>query len=313
MNLVGDQQSQQPQHIPELAIREGASRRYPLPFVKWAGGKARLLAQYQPFFPATFRRYVEPFVGGGAVFFSLVRSGRLRGKSAYLLDSLEELINCYCVIQGQVEALIEALQAHDAHKGEADYFYAVRGWDRQVDYAGRSEVERAARFLFLNRTCYNGLYRVNRKGQFNVPVGRYANPRICNADNLRAVQRALQGVALMVGDFEACVDLARPNDFVYLEPPYHPLSDTASFTSYTSQDFGEEDQRRLAALFQALDRRGCMVMLSNSNTRLIRELYGGYEQREIQANRVISSKRTKRGNISELLVVNDYARRGAAV
>ncbi len=279
------------------------------PFVKWAGGKGQLLAQFEPHFPAQFGGYVEPFAGGGAVFFHLYNQGRLEGKNVVLLDRLEELINCYRVIQSQVEALIAALRRHEPHKLDEEYYYEVRAWDRQAGYEERGDVERAARFIYLNRTCYNGLYRVNRQGQFNVPFGRYRNPTVCDAANLRAVQRALQGVKLMTGDFARCLDVARAGDLVYLDPPYHPLSDTASFTSYTARDFGVPDQRRLAALFRALDRRGCRVMLSNSATDLIRELYGGYDQKEVQAIRAISSKADGRGAVAELLVMNRPRRR----
>jgi DNA adenine methylase len=263
-----------------------------------------LLSQFEPYFPNHFRGYVEPFVGGGAVFFHLYQQGQLHGKPVVLMDRLDELINAYRVIQGHVEDLIEELQRHEPHKLDADYFYEVRKWDRAPDWSRRSKVEQAARFIFLNHTCYNGLYRVNRRGLFNVPFGRYRNPTICDADNLRAVSRALQGVTLLSGDFERCLDFAESGDLIYLDPPYHPLSDTAHFTSYTSDDFGIEDQRRLADLFRELDHRGCSVMLSNSYTGLIRELYDGYEQVQVRAVRAISSKGNKRGAIPELLVVN---------
>jgi DNA adenine methylase len=276
----------------------------PSPFVKWAGGKSRLLSQFEPCFPVQFRRYVEPFAGGGAVFFHLFGQERLEGDDVVLVDSLEELINCYRVVQSRVEELIAELRRHEPHKHDEDYFYQVRAWDRAPGYARRDEIERAARFLFLNRTCYNGLYRVNRRGEFNVPFGRYESLTVCPAGNLRAASRALQGVTLLAGDFTRCLETAGPGDFVYLDPPYYPLSDTANFTSYTSNDFGADDQRRLADLFRELDSRGCQVMLSNSSTGLIRELYGGYRQVEVQANRVISSKTNARGAIPELLVMN---------
>ena len=280
----------------------------PSPFVKWAGGKARLLSQLAPYFPDRFGRYFEPFVGGGAVFFHLFRHGRLADRESMLIDSLEELINCYRAIQTRVEDLITELKRHEPHKGDKEYYYAVRAWDRAPSYAQRDEIERAARFIFLNRTCYNGLYRVNRSGKFNVPVGRHRNPNICPADKLRAVSEALQGVALVAGDFAHCLETAAAGDFIYLDPPYDPLTDTANFTSYTSDDFGEADQRRLADLFRELDRRGCQVMLSNSSTDFIRELYGGYEQVEVQAIRAINNKGNARGPIPELLVMN-YSRR----
>lgn len=273
-------------------------------FIKWAGGKSQLLSQFDPYFPVSFGRYVEPFVGGGAVFFHLYNQGRLAGKEIILLDRLEELINCYRVIQTGVEELIAALQEHEPHKREADYFYQVRNWDREPGYARRSAVERAARFIFLNRTCYNGLYRVNRRGHFNVPFGRYRNPTICDAANLRAVSKALQDVRLLVGDFERCLEVTGAGDLIYLDPPYHPLSETANFTSYTSQDFDAEDQRRLARVFRELADRGCYVMLSNSATDLVRELYRGFVQIEVSALRAINSKAEGRGAIVELLILN---------
>jgi DNA adenine methylase len=285
----------------------------PSPFTKWAGGKTQLLAQYEPHFPTSFGRYIEPFVGGGAIFFHLYNKGRLESKPGLwragrvsLADKLEELVNAYQVIQHQVEELIAALQAHEPHKGDADYYYQVRGWDRQPHFCQRSPVERAARFIFLNRVCYNGLYRVNSKGQFNVPFGRHDNPTVCDAENLRAVHLALQGVELSVGDFDQCLETAEPGDFVYLDPPYHPLSDTANFTSYTARSFGLEEQERLARVFKELDRRGCKVMLSNSDTSLIRELYRDYELVQVQAIRAISSNASGRGSVPELLVLNSY-------
>jgi DNA adenine methylase len=276
----------------------------PSPVVKWAGGKGQLLSQFETYMPAAFRRYIEPFVGGGAVFFSLHNQGRLADKQVVLIDRLEELINCYRVIQSQVGELIVALQEHERHRQDPEYFYAVRDWDRQPGYSQRNNVERAARFVFLNRTCYNGLYRVNRRGQFNVPFGRYRNPTICDVENLQAVNRALQNVTLWVGDFSRCLEVAGRQDLVYLDPPYYPLSDTASFTSYTQGDFGVDDQRRLASLFRELDRRGCQVMLSNSYTDLVRQLYSGYEQIQVRALRSINSKGRKRGPVPELLVRN---------
>jgi DNA adenine methylase len=243
-------------------------------------------------------------VGGGALFFHLYRQGQLAGKDVILVDRVEELINAFRVVQNQVEDLIVELQRHEAHKQDPDHFYWVRAWDRQPGYALRSDIERAGRFLFLNRVCYNGLYRVNRRGQFNVPFGRHHNPTVCDAANLRAASQALQGVTLVAGDFVRCLDWARRGDLVYLDPPYHPLSDTASFTSYTASSFGREDQQRLAGLFRDLDRRGCRLLLSNSNTPFIRELYQAFDQVLVEASRAISSKGSGRGPIPELLVMN---------
>jgi DNA adenine methylase len=280
----------------------------PSPFVKWAGGKARLLSQYEPFLPAHFEGYIEPFVGGGALFFHLKREGRLAGGRMVLMDRLEELVNCYLVIQTQVDALIGLLREHEPHKRDAEYYYRVRSWDRIPGYALRDDVERAARFLFLNRVCYNGLYRVNRRGQFNVPFGRHRNPTVCDDDNLLAVHDALQGVVLSTSDFENCVDWAKRGDFVYFDPPYHPLSTTAGFTSYTQGAFDSDDQRRLAQVFSELDRRGCKVMLSNSDTELIRDLYAGFKLVQVFSSRPISAKANGRGSVPELLILNDYRR-----
>lgn len=280
----------------------------PCPIVKWAGGKAQLLSQFEPYLPVRFHRYLEPFVGGGAVFFHLYSQRRLGGKEIILIDRLEELINLYRIVRDCVQDLITELCQHEPHKQDADYYYEVRAWDRRSDYHQRGDVQRAARFVYLNRTCYNGLYRVNRKGQFNVPFGRYRNPTICDDENLWAVSRALQGVALEVGDFVRCLEWASPGDFVYLDPPYHPLSKTASFTGYTSVAFSTQDQKRLAATFRELNQRGCQVMLSNSSTRLIRHLYQDYEQVQVQAIRAINSKSDRRGAIPELLVMNRYDR-----
>ena len=281
----------------------------PTPFVKWAGGKTRLLPQYQPYFPATFNRYIEPFLGGGAVFFHLHNQGWLANKQAFLIDQVEELINVYRTVQSGVEDLIGALQKHEPYRLDRDYFERVRAWDRSGDYAQRSAVERAARLLYLNRTCYNGLYRVNRRGEFNVPFGRYRNPTICDAGNLRAASQALQGVTMMVDDFDLCLKLAKPGDLIYLDPPYHPLSDTAKFTSYAGRNFDAPDQRRLADLFRELDLRGCQVMLSNSYCDFTRNLYQGYELVVVEATRAISSKGDGRGAIPELLVLNRFERR----
>lgn len=273
------------------------------PFVKWAGGKGQLLEQFEPFFPARFHRYVEPFVGGGAVFFHIYNQGRI-DDGVILNDLNEELMTCYEVIRDQVDELIEELRRHEAHKTDKSYFYEVRRWDRKPGFNERSSVERAARTIFLNRTCYNGLYRVNSRGQFNVPFGSYKNPTICDEDNLRAVSQVLQRVELRSEDFGRCVEWAGPGDFLYLDPPYHPLSETASFTSYTKDDFGEADQTRLATVFSQLDEMGCQVMLSNSYTPLIRELYDGYRQEVVTAIRAISCKGDGRGGIRELVVLN---------
>jgi DNA adenine methylase len=274
----------------------------PQPFLKWAGGKGQLLDQYERYFPQTpMRGYYEPFVGSGAVFFHLRERGLFETYS--LSDLNTELLTCYRVVRDHVEDLIVLLREHQAHHS-LEYYYAIRSRDRDPSWADASPVERAARLIYLNKTCYNGLWRVNQQGFFNVPMGRYVRPDIANADRLRAASHALQGVELMVSGFEMVTEKARSEDFVYFDPPYHPLSKTASFTSYARDDFGEDDQRQLARVFAELDRRGCRVMLSNSDTPFVRELYRDYRVETVTARRAINSAKGKRGAITEVVVVN---------
>jgi len=274
---------------PELLYQRVAAE----PFLKWAGGKRNLLSTLTLHFPSMreVNRYFEPFLGGGAVFFHLQHPNSL------LSDSNEELIEVYQVVREQVEDLILVLKQHH---NEHEYYYKVRSQKPAL----LSRVERAARFIFLNRTCYNGLYRVNSRGQFNVPFGRYKNPLICDTEGLRASSLALRNAHIFVADFEAAVSDAGKDDFVYFDPPYYPLSETSSFTSYTVQRFAAGEQERLAQVFQALTCRGCRVLLSNSDTPLIRKLYESFATIEVQANRAISCKADGRGEINELLIKN---------
>jgi len=276
------------------------------PFLKWAGGKSQLLAQYAPFFPAErAARYFEPFVGSGAVFFHL--RGRDFAGSYTLWDVNPELINVYRAVRDEVEAVIGLLAAHrDAHAADGRcHYYAVRALDRDPAWPeSLPPAARAARMIYLNKTCYNGLWRVNSRGHFNVPAGRYRNPPILDAGRLRAAAAALQGVDLAACDFRAVVDEARPGDFVYFDPPYVPLSQTASFTSYAREDFGEAEQRALAEVFRALDRKGVRVMLSNADAPLVHALYRGFRIEIVQARRAINSRAARRGAISEVVVLN---------
>lgn len=261
------------------------------PFVKWVGGKRSLMPQLTARLPQRFNAYHEPFVGGGAVFFAL------QPKAAVLADDNAELINAYTVVRDEAERLIRHLRTHRA---EEDYFYALRAQDpRQLD-----PVERASRLIYLNRTCFNGLYRVNSRGGFNVPFGRYKNPQICNEVGLRAASAALRGADLRHDTYEHVLDTARRSDFVYFDPPYHPLSATSNFTSYTAGSFGERDQRRLADVYRTLASRGCKVMLSNSDTPLIHELYGDFNIEIVAAPRLVNRDATKRGPVNEVLVRN---------
>jgi len=254
-----------------------------------------LIKHYTPLFPAEFNRYFEPFLGGGAVFFHMVaKNPNLR---AVLSDSNVELINCYNMVKNDLGSVIRLLKKH---RNDKHHFYAVRA----LDVSQLSPAERAARLIFLNKTCFNGLYRVNRKGQFNVPFGRYTNPKICDEVNLRAAERALCNTKIVTANFEAVAAQAKQGDFVYLDPPYQPLNATSNFTSYTRNSFGVSDQERLANLFKKLTDKGCYAMLSNSDTPLIRELYSEFRIETVYANRAINSKGDKRGRVAEVSIIN---------
>jgi DNA adenine methylase len=268
-----------------------STEKFPRSPVKWAGGKNRLLIQILPLLPDRFDFYMEPFIGGGAVFF------RLMPTRAVLIDSNDELINFYQVVRDQLEALLTDLKKH---RNTAEYYYHMRALDPlQMDRSSR-----ASRFLYLNKTGYNGLWRVNKKGKYNVPFGRYKNPKLVDRENLRSVSKALQRAEIITGDFSMVLDYVQPRTFVYLDPPYHPVSRTARFTSYTSAAFGEEEQRRLAGVFNRLHEKDCRVMLSNSDTSLIRELYREYDQRVVYAPRAINCLAGRRGPVAELVIRN---------
>ena len=270
------------------------------PFLKWVGGKQQLLAQFEAYFPSRFERYVEPFVGGGAVFFYLWNSNRLPEKRL-LGDHNEELVNVYRVVRDDVATLITLLGVHQQQHNK-DYYYQIRQLDRQDIQL--TAVERAARTIYLNKTCYNGLYRVNRKKQFNVPVGRYKNPGILQQDTLEVASVALQNVAIEMQDFREIVSFAEPGDFFYFDPPYDPVSKTASFTSYTAGNFSDADQQALAETFKKLTERGCLCMLSNSYTPFTLELYQDFRIEIVQARRAVNSDAKRRGNVSEIIVLN---------
>lgn len=281
------------------AVEAASSRRrVPRPFLKWVGGKAQLLDQLRPLLPRRFGRYFEPFVGGAALFFDL----RARqGAPASLSDVNAELVGCYLAVRDRVEDVIAALRAHTY---DEEHYYAVR----DLRPAELGPAERAARTIFLNRVGYNGLYRVNRSGRFNVPFGRHTNPRICDAVNLRACSRALRGVSVEERDFSRVLDHAKKGDFVYFDPPYVPLSPTSDFTAYVPGGFREREQRALAEVFAKLARRGVHVMLSNSNAPLVRELYDGFPIDVVYAARSVNSKATGRGKLAEV-VVRSYGER----
>ncbi|MEL6158149.1 MAG: DNA adenine methylase [Cyanobacteria bacterium J06623_5] len=267
------------------------------PFIKWAGGKSRLIEQYKPFLPVSYDRYHEPFLGGGALFFHLAPQLQQQGKTAYLSDLNPELVNVYRCVRDHVEPLIEKLAEHQQRHGEAHY-YLVRS---QLE---TSPILRAARFIYLNKTCYNGLYRENSKGLFNVPIGRYKNPRICAPELLRPASAALQVANISERPFLSVADhAAGPRDFVYFDPPYHPLSDTSKFTAYSRYRFATEQQIELRNLIQQLSDRQVTLLASNSDCPFIRELYAGFTVKTITAARSINSKATKRGKITEVLII----------
>ncbi len=269
------------------------------PFVKWAGGKSQLLKDLVLSMPQKFNDYIEPFVGGGALFFHLFSTGRLAGKKAILIDSNNDLINVYKVIKSskKLKELVLELES-DKYENDEDNYYKIRA-SKPSD-----SVEAAARILFLNRTCFNGLYRVNSKGQFNTPFGRYKNPRICDKENLEAVNIALKNATLVSGDFEETIEYAESGDFVYFDPPYQPISKTASFTAYTKDAFTSGDQARLSRLFFRLKEKGCHVLLSNSYSEKISVLYGSIDKNivSVSAKRMINCNAEKRGLVKELLI-----------
>ena len=272
------------------------------PFLKWAGGKTQLLPQLRVAAPRRIDTYYEPFLGGGALFFALQAEQRF--KRAVLSDSNAELINAYQQVRDQIDDLIAALAVHRRKYIEADaadrkaYYYRIRA-KRPTCPVGR-----AARLIFLNKTCFNGLYRVNGSGRFNVPHGRYKNPAICDEGGLQAASRALQGVELLTADFAEAVQAAGPGDFVYCDPPYVPLSQTASFTAYTAADFGPAEQSRLAATAESLRARGAALLLSNSGHPDVAQLYqdGGFQLETVEAARAINSNGAARGAVAEYLI-----------
>ena len=276
------------------------------PFVKWAGGKTQLLPELERYIPDKFTRYYEPFLGGGAFFFYLVSSKQLNF-TPYLSDVNKELINAYRIIKDDVEALIELLRIHE--KGYKvnpnEYYYKLRAESKPL-----TDVESAARFITLNKTCYNGLHRVNGDGLFNVPIGKFKkSPLICDAENLRNVSMALRhtNAHLLVSNYQKILELAREDDFIYVDPPYKPTSLSANFTSYTRDGFADKDQIALYETFKKLDRKGCKILLSNSDTPFIRELYGDFKEYTSQVSgvlRAINCKAAKRSGHMELLIRN---------
>jgi len=283
----------------------------PKPFVKWAGGKRQLLPDLLNNLPNNFDRYFEPFVGAGALFFEL------SFENSIIVDLNSDLINTYEVIRDNVNELIKILKVHKKNHGER-YYYKMRGLktrktksldipdEELINIENLNITEKAARFIYLNRTCYNGLYRINRNGEFNVPLGSYKNPTICNEENLRKISQVLKNTDIINGDFEVIKEKykIKKGDFVYFDPPYVPLSETSDFTSYTAEGFNKKEQLRLVKLFKYIDKKGGYCMLSNSETNFVREHYKNFNITEVKASRAINCKGKKRGQITELIITN---------
>lgn len=265
------------------------------PIVKWVGGKRQLMFELIKNLPKSYNRYFEPFIGGGALFFEL------QPENAYVSDMNEELINLYQVVRDNASELITDLQKHNISK---EYFMEIRNIDRTEEYANWSNVKKASRFIYLNRTCFNGMYRVNSKGEFNVPFGHYKNPRIIDENNLINCSNLLQRTEIKHADFSEILKKVKKGDFVYFDPPYVPLSETSSFTSYTKDGFDIDMQFKLRDICDELDFRGVMFMLSNSDTKLVNELYANYEIKKVFASRQINANADGRGKITEVLVRN---------
>jgi len=271
------------------------------PFLKWVGGKAQLLSQFEKYFPQDFNNYFEPFIGGGAVYFDLSPA------KAHINDVNVTLISTYKNLKNNSEEIIRILKKLDAEYKKKDeqerseLFYKIR---EKFNDLSDSEIKKSAYLIFLNKTCFNGMYRENSKGGFNSPFGKYKNPPILDQENLKNVSSILRHTKLTSVSFEKAIKEAKKGDFVYFDPPYHPLNKTSNFTGYHENGFSEKDQIKLKEVVDELDKKGCFVMLSNSYTSFIKELYGKYRQETVMANRAINCKASGRGKIKELLILN---------
>ncbi|WP_369998111.1 DNA adenine methylase [Winogradskyella sp.] len=267
------------------------------PFLKWVGGKRQLMPAIKELIPKNYTNYYEPFIGGGAVLFDL------QPKNAVINDFNEELINVYQTIKENPEELISDLKTH---KNESDYFYDLRALDREDNFENLSNIKKASRVIYLNKTCYNGLYRVNNSGEFNSPFGRYKNPNIVNETTIRAVSKYLNTnkITILNGDFEEALKGIKKGSFVYFDPPYHPVSASSNFTGYVQGGFDMYEQVRLRDLCNKLNEKGINFLLSNSATQFIEDLYKDYKISYVKANRSINSNAKKRGEIDEVLIRN---------
>ena len=276
-----------------VVLEQLKSETYPI--VKWVGGKRQLMFELIKNMPKSYNRYFEPFIGGGALFFEL------QPEQAYISDMNEELINLYSVVRNNVYELIKDLSKHEVSK---EYFLEIRNIDRTEQYTELSDVERASRFIYLNRPCFNGMYRVNSQGQFNVPFGHYKNPRIIDKNNLLNCSELLKKTEIKCADFSEILTKVKKGDLVYFDPPYVPLNETSSFTSYTKDGFDINMQFKLRDVCDELDNKGVKFMLSNSDTKLVNELYENYNIKKVFASRQINANADGRGKITEVLVRN---------
>jgi DNA adenine methylase len=271
------------------------------PFIKWVGGKRGLLAQLLEKFPKKFENYHEPFLGGGAVFFELYSQGLLKDKNIYLSDINSELINTYNVVKNNPNELINNLE-NFKEKHSKEFYYEIREIDRTEKFKTLTKIERATRFIYLNKTCFNGLYRVNKKGYFNTPIGSYKNPNIADRDAILSASEALQNAIISNKPFTEVINNTNKNDLIYFDPPYYPLNVTSSFTAYDENEFLDDKQKELFNIFEELGKNDCFVLHSNSDTDFIKNLYKRYDINFVQANRFINSKSNSRGKISEVLI-----------
>ena len=269
------------------------------PMLKWVGGKRQLLSEIIPMIDGKCSTYVEPFIGGGAVLF------KLQPKKAIINDYNNELINVYRIVRDNVDELIEVLKIHEKNNS-ADYYYEIRSLDRSDTFDDMTDVEKAARIIYLNKTCYNGLYRVNSSGQFNSPYGRYKNPNIVNEAVLKAISHYFNSnqIEILNGDYKDTLRHLDKNSFVYFDPPYMPISSSSSFTGYTESGFGYEKQVELKEECDKLTQKGIRFVQSNSDCKEIRELYKDYNIKTVKAKRSINSIGKKRGEINEVLIYN---------
>jgi DNA adenine methylase len=271
------------------------------PFLKWAGGKRGLMEQLFKRFTEDFNNYHEPFLGGGAVFFELYSKGWLNNKKVYLSDINSELINAYNVVKDTPNELITKLEVYK-EKHNKDFYYKVREQDRSTNFKSSAALSRATRFIYLNKTCFNGLYRVNSKGYFNTPIGSYKNPNIADKEAILNASKALQNAIICNQSFEKTANDATAGDFIYLDPPYYPLDGSPSFTTYDKNAFLDKEQKQLFDMFKELHQEKCTVITSNSDTNFIKDLYQKYKIEFVQANRFINSKSSGRNKINEALI-----------